>query len=103
MFVLNPWLALATLIIVPVIYFFTNFIATYTRRGFRRLQKQLGGLNSVVEETISGQKVIKAFRRSEPVTELFREHNQAVYEAGVYANTYAMMLMPLSTCWATSS
>jgi ATP-binding cassette, subfamily B, multidrug efflux pump len=97
MFVLNPWLALATLIIVPVIYFFTNFIATYTRRGFRRLQKQLGGLNSVVEETISGQKVIKAFRRSQPVTELFREHNQAVYEAGVYANTYAMMLMPLSS------
>jgi ATP-binding cassette subfamily B protein len=97
MFVLNPWLALATLIIVPVIYFFTNFIATYTRKGFRRLQKQLGGLNSVVEETISGQKVIKAFRRSQPVTELFREHNQAVYEAGVYANTYAMMLMPLSS------
>jgi ATP-binding cassette, subfamily B, multidrug efflux pump len=96
MFVLNPWLALATLIIVPVIYFFTNFIATYTRKGFRRLQKQLGGLNGVVEETISGQKVIKAFRRSDPVTDLFREHNQAVYEAGVYAHTFAMMLMPLS-------
>jgi ATP-binding cassette subfamily B protein len=96
MFILNPWLALATLVIVPVIYFFTNFIATYTRKGFRRLQQQLGGLNSVVEETISGQKVIKAFRRSDPVTELFRQHNQAVYEAGVYAHTYAMMLMPLS-------
>ncbi|HSV84953.1 MAG TPA: ABC transporter ATP-binding protein [Levilinea sp.] len=96
MFLLNPWLALATLIIVPVIYFFTNFIATYTRKGFRRLQQQLGGLNSVVEETISGQKVIKAFRRSDPVTQLFRQHNQAVYEAGVYAHTYAMMLMPLS-------
>lgn len=96
MFILNPWLALATLVIVPVIYFFTNFIATYTRKGFRRLQQQLGGLNSVVEETISGQKVIKAFRRSDPVTALFRQHNQAVYEAGVYAHTYAMMLMPLS-------
>jgi len=96
MFVLNPWLALATLIIVPVIYFFTNFIARYTRKGFRRLQQQLGGLNSVVEETISGQKVIKAFRRSDPVTEQFRQHNQAVYEAAVYANTFAMMLMPLS-------
>jgi ATP-binding cassette, subfamily B, multidrug efflux pump len=96
MFWLNPWLALATLVIVPVIYFFTNFIATYTRKGFRRLQQQLGGLNGVVEETISGQKVIKAFRRSDPVTDLFRQHNQAVYEAGVYANIFAMMLMPLS-------
>jgi ATP-binding cassette, subfamily B, multidrug efflux pump len=96
MFVLNPWLALATLIIVPVIYFFTNFIARYTRKGFRVLQQQLGGLNSVVEETISGQKVIKAFRRSQTVTNQFQQQNQAVYEAGVYANTFAMMLMPLS-------
>jgi ATP-binding cassette, subfamily B, multidrug efflux pump len=96
MFVLNPWLALATLIIVPVIYFFTNFIARYTRKGFRVLQQQLGGLNSVVEETISGQKVIKAFRRSQMVTNQFQQQNQAVYEAGVYANTFAMMLMPLS-------
>lgn len=96
MFVLNSWLALATLIIVPVIYFFTNFIATYTRKGFRRLQQQLGGLNGVVEETISGQKVIKAFRRSDPAIDQFRQHNQAVYEAGVYAHTFAMMLMPLS-------
>jgi ATP-binding cassette, subfamily B, multidrug efflux pump len=35
MFVLNPWLALATLMVVPMIYWFTNFVATYTRKGFR--------------------------------------------------------------------
>ena len=96
MFVLNHWLALATLLVVPIMFWFTNFIATYTRKGFRELQKQLGGLNSVMEEAISGQKVVKAFRRNESVIEAFREHNQAVYQAAVYANTYAMMLMPLS-------
>jgi ATP-binding cassette, subfamily B, multidrug efflux pump len=96
MFVLNHWLALATLVIVPVMYWFTNFIATYTRKGFRELQKHLGGLNSVMEEAISGQKVVKAFRRNESAIETFREHNQAVYKASIYANTYAMMLMPIS-------
>ncbi len=96
MFVLNHWLALATLVIVPIMYGFTNFIATYTRKGFRELQKQLGGINSVMEEAISGQKVVKAFRRNESVIAAFRERNQAVYKASVYANTYAMMLMPLS-------
>jgi ATP-binding cassette subfamily B protein len=96
MVVLNHWLALATLLIVPIMYFFTNFIATYTRKGFRELQKQLGAMNSVMEEAISGQKVVKAFRRNQSVTEMFRRHNQGVYEAAVYANTYAMMLMPLS-------
>jgi ATP-binding cassette, subfamily B, multidrug efflux pump len=96
MFILNHWLALATLLFVPIMYLFTNFIATYTRKGFRDLQKQLGGMNSVMEEAISGQKVVKAFRRNESAIEAFREHNQAVYKAAVYANTYAFMMMPLS-------
>ena len=96
MFLLNHWLALATLLIVPVMAFFTNFIATYTRKGFRSLQKQLGGMNAVIEEAISGQKVVKAFRRNDSVLATFREHNQAVYEAAISANVYAMMLMPIS-------
>jgi len=96
MFLLNHWLALATLLIVPVMASFTNFIATYTRKGFRELQKQLGEMNGVMEEAISGQKVVKAFRRNQSVIEAFRERNQAVYQAAISANVYAMMLMPLS-------
>jgi ATP-binding cassette, subfamily B, multidrug efflux pump len=96
MFVLDHWLALATLLVVPIMFWFTNFVAQYTRKGFRRLQKQLGELNGVVEEAISGQKVVKAFRRNDSVIEAFREQNQAVYEASMYANTYALLLMPLT-------
>src|SRR5512139_376026 len=96
MFVLNGWLALASVLVVPIMLWFTNFVARYTRRGFRDLQKQLGGMNSVMEEAISGQKVVKAFRNNESVVEAFREHNQAVYQAGVYANSYALLLMPLT-------
>ncbi len=96
MFVLNHWLALATLLVVPIMLWFTEFVAKYTRRGFRELQKRLGEMNSIMEEAISGQKVIKAFRRRDSVVEAFRQRNQEVYEAGVYANTYALLLMPLT-------
>ena len=96
MFVLNPWLAIAALLVVPIMFWFTNFIARYTRRGFRDLQKELGEINGVMEESISGQRVVKAFRRSESSIERFRASNQKVYVAGVYANTYALMLMPLT-------
>jgi ATP-binding cassette, subfamily B, multidrug efflux pump len=96
MFVLNSWLALATLLVVPIMIWFTEFVAKYTRKGFRQLQKHLGGLNSVMEESISGQKVVKAFRRNESVIEAFREQNHLVYQAAVYANTYAFLLMPLT-------
>ena len=96
MFILNPWLALAALLVVPIMFWFTQFVARYTRKGFRTLQKELGEINSIMEESISGQRVVKAFRRSETAIERFRLSNQKVYAAGVYANTYALMLMPLT-------
>ena len=96
MFVLNIWLALASLVVVPLMLWFTEFVARYTRKGFRELQKHLGELNSVLEESISGQRVIKAFRRNDTAIEAFRTHNQEVYRAAVYANSYALLLMPLT-------
>jgi len=96
MFVLNMWLALASVLVVPIMLWFTNFVARYTRRGFRRLQKHLGELNSVMEESISGQKVVKAFRRNESALESFRRCNEEVFQAGVYANSYALLLMPIT-------
>jgi ATP-binding cassette subfamily B multidrug efflux pump len=96
MFVLDLWLALASVIVVPIMVWFTEFVARYTRKGFRELQKHLGELNAVMEETISGEKVVKAFRRNESVVSGFRKCNQDVYGAAVYANSYALLLMPLT-------
>jgi ATP-binding cassette, subfamily B, multidrug efflux pump len=96
MFVLNFWLALAALLVVPIMLAFTEFVARYTRKGFRDLQRSMGRNNAVMEEAISGQKVIKAFRRNDSVLAAFREQNEAVYRAGVYANSYALILMPLT-------
>lgn len=97
MFLLNFWLALASVVVVPIMLWFTNFVARYTRRGFRALQKNLGQLNGVMEEAISGQRVITTFNRNQSAIEEFRQHNQAVYHSAVYANTYALLLMPLTT------
>ncbi len=96
MFILDWRLALVSLLVVPIMLWFTNFVARYTRKGFERLQKHLGALNGVMEESLSGQKVIHAFRRNESVIAAFRQSNQEVYNAGVYANTYALLLMPLT-------
>lgn len=96
MFVLNFWLALASLVVVPIMIWFTNFVARYTRKGFRDLQRELGQLNSVSEEAISGLRVVRAFRRNDTVVDTYQAHNQAVYKAGVYANNYALLLMPLT-------
>ena len=96
MFLLNHWLALTTLLVVPIMFGFTNFVARYTRRGYQQLQKHLGEMNAVMEESISGEKVIKAFRRNQSVIDQFRHRNQSVFKSGVTANSYAMLLMPLT-------
>ena len=96
MFLLDLWLALAALLVIPIMLWFTQFVARNTRKGFRELQKQLGEMYGVMEESISGLKVIKAFRRNVEVTERFQSQNEKVFQAAVYANSYAMMLMPLT-------
>ena len=96
MFVLDRWLALASLLVAPIMFWFTGFVARSTRRSFRDLQRHLGGLNGIMEEAISGQKVIRAFRRNESVMADFRRQNQEVYKASVHANSYALLLMPLT-------
>ncbi len=96
MFLLNHWLALATLLVVPIMFWFTQFVAKYTRRGFRALQKSLGEMNALTEEMISGARVVKAFSRSESAEAEFRARNNAVYKAGISANSYALLLMPLT-------
>ena len=97
MFVLDRWLALASLLVVPIMFWFTRFVAVFTRKGFTELQKNLGALNGVMEEAIGGQKIVTVFRRNESVLAAFRAENEKVYRAGVYANTYALLLMPLTS------
>jgi ATP-binding cassette subfamily B multidrug efflux pump len=97
MFLLDRWLALASLFVVPIMFWFTQFVARYTRKGFRDLQRDLGQLNGVMEEAISGQKTAQAFRRKQSAVEAFRRHNQQVFEAGVSANSYALLLMPITS------
>lgn len=97
MFLLDRWLALASLFVVPIMFWFTQFVARYTRKGFRDLQRDLGQLNGVMEEAISGQKTAQAFRRKESAIAAFRRENARVFAAGVYANSYALLLMPITS------
>ena len=96
MFLLDVWLALTALLVIPIMFWFTQFVARNTRKGFRELQKQLGEMYGIMEESISGLKVIKAFRRNAEVIERFQSQNEKVFRSALYANSYAMMLMPLT-------
>jgi ATP-binding cassette, subfamily B, multidrug efflux pump len=86
---LSPLLTLLTLTIVPVMFAGMKWITNRTGVYFKEQQKNLGDVNSYVEETLSGHKIIKTFSKENQVIEEFHKKNEALREAGYWAQTYS--------------
>lgn len=86
---LSPLLTLITLTIVPAMFFGMKWITNRTGKYFKEQQRHLGDLNGFIEETFSGQKMVKAFSQERRVTELFEEKGARLREAGYWAQTYS--------------
>ncbi|MGC8780925.1 MAG: ABC transporter ATP-binding protein, partial [Anaerolineae bacterium] len=77
MLFLNWRLALVTLLTIPVMMLLlTRWVGGRTRIGFRQQQKALGKLNGLIEETITGQRVVKAYNREMTVIAEFGLANE---------------------------
>jgi len=92
---LNVWLALGTLTILPIMLWLTARVGGGTRRGFRQVQANLGKLNTVMEENISGARVVQVFRRQGAVIAEFDQANVAARDATIRAQSLMMVLRPL--------
>jgi ATP-binding cassette subfamily B protein len=95
MFVLNWALALIVISFVPLILFLTKKIAAITRKGYIAQQKHLGNLNSIVEESIGGLKVIKLYGTETEVREDFIVSNEQLRDAGYKAQVMSGFLFPI--------
>ena len=95
MLALNVWLALGALVILPIMLWFTMRMGKGTRRGFRQVQANLGTLNAVMEENISGIRVVQAFRRQHTVLAQFEGANIATRDASIRAQLMMTLLRPM--------
>lgn len=94
---LNPILALVTLFSAPpLMLLLLRFVVPRTRAGFRDQQATLGELNGWIEESISGQRVIKAYGRESAALATFATANQAFRSAATRAQIYSGFMGPLS-------
>ena len=60
-FIINPFLAMLTLIPVPLVLFVSSFFSKKVAPLFRINQEVLGDLNGVLQDNLSGMKEIQAF------------------------------------------
>jgi len=95
MFVLNRILAVVSLLVMPLTYLLTRFIARHTRQGFRDTQRNLGALNGIIEETVTGEKTVKAFVREQTTIQDFSQANLALKRVALRARIYAGFMGPL--------
>jgi ATP-binding cassette, subfamily B, multidrug efflux pump len=101
MFLLNWELALGTLTIIPIMLFITGKITRYSRKAFRDIQYNLGTLNTVMEENISGLRTVQAFVRGKKSIEKFKVVNRASWKAGIKAEIISAALGPIFTTMCT--
>lgn len=89
MIILSPLLTLLTLTIVPLMFFGMKWITARTSKYFKEQQRNLGDLNGFVEETFSGQRVIKSYSQENKVVGEFKEKNARLKQSGYWAQVYS--------------
>ena len=95
MLAINPALTVICLALITSMTLLVNrVIAPRTRTGFRQQQAALGTLNSLIEETISGQRVVKAYHREEVIGEQFDEANRKLRQVATRAQIFAGFIGP---------
>ncbi len=94
MLLLNGWLTLVALVIIPLVTAVARQIGKRTKSQFKEQQRHLGALNGFIEETISGQKVVKIYNREELAAQQFQEINARLRQAGTRAQIFSGMMGP---------
>lgn len=82
-------LTIIIFMVVPVMVVTCTVINLRLREAFRRQRVQIGELNARIEDSLLGQKVVKAFTNEEKEQEKFEEDNSKFYQ--IKKDTYKFM------------
>ena len=96
MLVLNVPLTFVTLAMVALMLLLSMQVTKNSGKNFIAQQKKLGKLNGFIEETMTGQKVVKVFCHEEESVKTFDELNEELYQSAFKANAFANMIGPVN-------
>lgn len=89
---LSPLLAAITFMIVPAMFYGMKWITKRTNILFKRQQSNFGELNGVIQESISGLTIVKAFSQEDYVYEQFNTKSEKLKNTGFWAFIYSGMI-----------
>ena len=91
----NIWLTILTLVMTPIMLKAGGFVAGHSQKFYREQQAAIGKLNGYIEETISGQKVIKVFNHEDRAIEDFTKLNYDLKEKQMKAQFFGGIMGPV--------
>ncbi len=91
----NVWLALLTIVMVPVMIKAGGSIAGKSSTYYREQQNALGAVNGYIEETVTGQKVVKVFCHEDKAVEEFTRLNNDLRDKQVRAQFFGGIMGPV--------
>ena len=81
MFVINIWLAITTLVCIPIFILLTYWFKTRIRDGFRTVRQANSDINTQMIESLNGHREIALFQNREPSCKKFDKSNFSYYDA----------------------
>ena len=91
----NLYLTVVTVVMIPVMLKAGQGVAGRSRKYYQAQQAALGELNGYIEETVTGQKVVKVFCHEEQAVEDFRKHNKKLLEKQLGAQFFGGIMGPV--------
>ncbi len=91
----NLILSLVVLITVPVLIFAAGMVGKLSQKYYKGQQAALGAVNGYLEETVTGQKVVKVFNHEDECTEEFNLLNDDMRETQFRANFFGGVMGPV--------
>ena len=94
MLMLDPFIALAVIVVAPLALLIAGFISKRSGKMFRRQQETVGAYNSFVDEAISGHTIVQAFGLEPPMERAASAINAQLYDCGQKAQFYSSLVNP---------
>jgi ATP-binding cassette, subfamily B, bacterial len=94
---INPWLALVTLLPLPIIAWLIHLVRDRLRTGFEKVDRVWAEVTSVLADTIPGMRVVKAFAQEKREATRFRMANDRNLEVNDRVNKVWSLFTPTVT------
>ncbi|WP_407415884.1 ABC transporter ATP-binding protein [Methanobrevibacter sp.] len=92
---INLWLALTTIVLVPISFFIITKVTKFSQDYYLKQLEYRGQLNGQIEESFTGHEIIRSFNQEDESMRIFEEENENWYDYEWKSKFFSSLSAPL--------